>query len=96
MHASAGKGGCVIHLHDVVGWWAGQRQPASLGEILAQERLEDALTLISFCRQPVGADPALSTQRLGTRTIDTATWEWPFAPHARYLVRATVTDRGMP
>jgi hypothetical protein len=94
MHASAATDGRVIHLHDVVGWWDGQRQPASLGEILAQERLEDALRLISSCRQPLGADPALSTQRFGTRTIDTAIWEWPFAPDARYLVRATVTDGG--
>lgn len=94
MHASTANGGRVVHLHDVVGWWDGQRQPASLGEILAQERLEDALTLISSCRQPVGADPTLSAKQRGTRTIDTAIWEWPFAPDARYLVRATVTDCG--
>ncbi|MGZ4304309.1 MAG: hypothetical protein ACXVSL_05510 [Solirubrobacteraceae bacterium] len=94
MHVSAAKGGRVIHLHDVVGWWDGHGQPASVGEILAQERLEDALRLISACQQPRGADPALSAERLGTREIDTAIWEWPFAPHASYLVRATVTDRG--
>lgn len=96
MHVSAAKGGRVIHLHDVVGWWDGHRQPASLEEIVAQDRLDDALRLVSACRQPRGADPALSDQRLGTQTIETAIWEWPFAPHARYLVRATVTDRGAP
>jgi hypothetical protein len=94
MHASVATGGRVIHLHDVVGWWDGHGQPVSLGEILGQDRLEDALRLISACRQPRGADPALSAQRLGTRMIDTAIWGWPFAPDACYLVRATVTNRG--
>jgi hypothetical protein len=81
-------------LHDVVGWWDGHPQPASVEEILAQARLEDAFTLISLCRQSVGTDPRASALRLGARVIDTALWEWRFASDARYLVCATVTERG--
>ncbi len=91
MHASAANGGRVIHLHDSVGWWDGHPQPVSLEEILAQERPEDALALISRCRRPVGTDPRESAGRLGARVLDTALWEWPFARDARYLVCATVT-----
>lgn len=94
MHASAADDGRIIHLHDVVGWWDGHPQPVSVEEILAQERLEDAFALISVCRQPVGTDPRASALRLGARAIDTALWEWPFASDARYIVCATVTERG--
>jgi len=94
MHASATDDGRIIHLHDVVGWWDGHPQPVSVEEILAQERLGDAFALISLCRQPVGTDPRASALRLGARVIDTALWEWPFASDARYLVCATVTERG--
>ncbi|HET9104151.1 MAG TPA: hypothetical protein VFN55_12435 [Solirubrobacteraceae bacterium] len=94
MHASARPGGRVVHLHDAVGWWAGHEQPVGVGVILAQERLDDALALISTCRQPVGADPRESARRLGAKPIETALWEWPFAADARYLVCATVTEPG--
>jgi hypothetical protein len=78
----------------MVGWWDGHPQPVSLAEILAQERVEDAFGLVSSCRQPMGTDPRASALRLGARVIDTALWEWPFAPDARYLVCATVIERG--
>jgi len=94
MHASAGTGGRIVHLHDVVGWWDRHAQPVSLEEILAQERLHDAFALISHCQRPAGTDPRHSATRLGARVLDTALWEWPFAPGARYLVCATVTERG--
>lgn len=94
MHASAGTGARIIHLHDVVGWWDGHPQPVSLEDVLAQEQLVDAFALISHCRRPVGTDPGESAIRLAARVLDTALWEWPFAPDARYLVCATVTERG--
>lgn len=91
MNASVVPGGRVIHLHDVVGWWDGHRQPVALEEILAHERFEEACALISRCRQPVGSDPCASAERLGARVLETALWEWPFAPDTKYLVCATVT-----
>lgn len=91
MNASVAAGGRMIHLHDVVGWWDGHRQPVALEEILAQQRSEEACALISRCRQPVGTDPRASAERLGARVLETALWEWPFAPDAKYLVCATVT-----
>jgi hypothetical protein len=94
MHASAADGGQIIHLHDMVGWWEDHAQPVSLEAILAEERLEDAFALMSSCRQPVGTDPRASALRLGAPLLETVLWEWPFAPDARYLVCATVTERG--
>lgn len=91
MQASAAPGGRVIHLHDMVGWWEGHPQPVALGEILGAERPEDALALAALCRCPLETDPHRSVQRLGTLILDTALWEWPFAPGASYLIRATVT-----
>jgi hypothetical protein len=96
MHASAAPGAPVIHLHDVAGWWEGHPQPVSLPEILAQSGLQDAVTLISRCRRPVGTDPRESAHRLGAQVVDTALWEWPFAPAVSYLVCATVTERCTP
>lgn len=93
MHASAAPGARMIHLHDIVGWWEGHLQPVSLAQILSQDDLEAASTLIARCRQPLGVDPRQSAHRLGARVMDTALWEWPFAAGASYLVRATVTDR---
>lgn len=94
MHASTMSGGRVVHVHDTVGWWDGHPQPIALAEILAQERLDDALAQISACRQPVGTDPRQSAHRLGAGVIETALWEWPFAADASYLVCATITERG--
>lgn len=92
MHASLAPHGRAIHLHDIVGWWDGHPQPVSLQQILAQARLHDAFALISRCRRPVAIDPRQSACRRGAQVLDTALWEWPFAPGASYLVCATVTD----
>lgn len=94
MHASAAPGARVIHLHDIAGWWDGRPQPVSLPEILDGRRLKDAFALIARCRGPVGTDPRDSARRLGAHVLETALWEWPFAPGTSYLVCATVTDGG--
>lgn len=93
MHAAGAAGARVVHLHDIAGWWDGHPQPVSLREILSHDGRPDAFALISRCRQPEGADPRDSALRLGARVLDTALWEWAFAPGVSYLVCATVTDQ---
>lgn len=95
LHASVAPGGCVVHLHDLVGWWPGHGQPVSLEDILAAPDTQQALALAARCRQPTGADPRLSACRLGAPVTNTALWEWPFGEDARYLVCAAVSEIGM-
>jgi hypothetical protein len=94
LHASVTSGGCVIHLHDLVGWWPGHGQPVALEDILAVSGVAEALALAARCRQPTGADPRASARRLGAPATSTALWEWPFSDGTRYLVCATVSERG--
>lgn len=92
LHASA-PDGLVIHLHDVLAWWAGHQQPFTVEEVLAvaQRDQQAALERVQSGEMPIGCDPRQGSQRLGAEVIHTAFWRWPFSPGVDYLVCATVT-----
>lgn len=97
LHASAPHG-LIVHVHDLLGWWAGHPQPVALDEILtvAEHDLEAALQLAQTGNVPHGCDPRQACLALGAKIIDTALWRWPFAPGVDYLVCATVARAGDP
>ena len=91
MHAAA-PGGIVIHIHDLLGWWHGHHEPATISALLdlAASDPEAAVVFAADCNQPYGCDPRLSSTRLGATIVETTFWRWPFAPGTDYLVCATV------
>lgn len=91
LHASAPEG-IVVHLHDLLGWWPGHRQPFAIQELLAlgERDLPAALTLAASGQAPLGADPRPALDEIGAELLDTALWRWPFAAAVDYLVVATV------
>ena len=93
LHAAA-PNGIVIHLHDLLGWWDGHPQPATMAALLAlaADDPEAAVSLAAGCNQPYGCDPRLSSTRLGATIVETTFWRWPFAPGTDYLVCATVAN----
>lgn len=84
LHASASLHGCVVHLHDVAGWWEGHGQPHAIDAVLADGEL------LERCRRPLGADPRESLLRRSATVLAEDLWEWPFGPGTSYLVQATV------
>jgi hypothetical protein len=94
LHASAVAGGCVVHLHDAAGWWAGHPQPHAIDAVLAgagtSAGADAGAELLAGCRGPLGSEPRDSLRRLGAVPIDGGLWEWPFAAGTRYVVQATV------
>ena len=91
LHAST-PNGIVIHIHDLLGWWHGHPQPATIKMLLdlAASDPEAAVALAADSKQPYGCDPRLASTQLGATIVETAFWRWPFAPGTDYLVCATV------
>jgi hypothetical protein len=89
MHASLAPGGVAVHVHDVLGWWAGHQQPATLAEALRMAPSR-ALRAAARANGPRGADLPGAIRRVGAVTVATALWRWPFAPGVDYLVAAFV------
>ncbi|WP_354698923.1 hypothetical protein DSM112329_04622 [Paraconexibacter sp. AEG42_29] len=92
LHAAA-PDGIVVHLHDLLGWWDGQRQPFALDDVLAcaeQDGPDAALRLALKGSLPFGCDPRAASARLGAPVTETAFWRWPFGGGVDYLVCATV------
>jgi hypothetical protein len=91
LHASA-PAGCVVHVHDEVGWWPGREQPETLDALLgAAARDPGGMNArLERMRRPLGCDVAAELDRIGARTIERRWWRWPFAPGTDYLVSATV------
>jgi hypothetical protein len=75
------RGGTLIHLNDVMGWWDGHEQPFGIEDALADPGL------VSRGVTPTGCGVHVQ------HAIDRAAWRWPFAPGTDYLVHATV-ERG--
>lgn len=91
LHAAA-PDGVVIHLHDLLGWWAGHAQPFTLDRALTLARRNPAagLRLAQGGDLPYGCDPRAASRSLGAELIHTTFWRWPFAAGTDYLVCATV------
>ncbi len=94
LHASA-PNGAVVHLHDLIGWWAGHEQPFLPEEIvdLARGNVDSALVLAEQGHRPLGCDVRRAVSAAGAQIVDTEMWLWPFSPGVDYLVCATVASR---
>lgn len=92
LHATA-PGGIVIHVHDLLGWWPGHRQPVTAVAIVSLFRADPTagLELAALGNRPVGSDPLPAVRSLGAQILETSMWIWPFAPGVEYLACATVT-----
>lgn len=91
LHAAA-PGGVVVHLHDVLGWWEGRRQPFALDDVLARAATDTgaALRMVARGSRPYGCDVRAALGRIGAEIVETAFWRWPFGGGVDYLVCATV------
>jgi hypothetical protein len=93
LHASAGQGGVVVHVHDPLGWWDDHVQPVTLEEILAAAAvdLDAALALVARGHGPSACDPRAIAVEAGIEPLSTTLWRWPFQDGVDYLACATVT-----
>ncbi len=96
LHASAPRGH-VTHLHDMLGWWPGHRQPLGAAELLERGAADPhaALAAAGHCSGPHDTDPRAALRRLGRAPEATALWAWPFSADVTYLVCATTAPAAL-
>jgi hypothetical protein len=93
MHAAAPRG-LVVHVHDILVWSDGHKQPFPLEAVLALAETDPAaaLTLAQQGNMPYGCDPRTASQSIGATVTQTVFWRWPFALGTDYLVNATIAQ----
>jgi hypothetical protein len=90
IQSSLTVGGHAIHVHDLACWSEGHSQPLELDEVLA-----DPFWTWTRLQRHDNCDPHLALGRIGADVRESVWWEWPFEPHKRFLVRATLARAGV-
>jgi hypothetical protein len=90
IQSSLTVGGHAIHVHDLACWSEGHSQPLELDEVLA-----DPFWTWTKLQRHDNCDPHLALGRMGADVRESGWWEWPFEPHKRFLVRATLARAGV-